>query len=157
MDAWRAADLGAADGHGNALSVAETLAPIARAGASAHGQLLKPDTIGLIFDEQSNGTDLVNALHLRWGIGYTLPDRRTLPWIPDGRIAFWGGWGGSMAIMDLDRRMTISYVMHNMGADILGSPRAAAYTTAIYRASMTAPHPEQPAVGIASTNHTRLI
>ncbi|MFC4033374.1 serine hydrolase domain-containing protein [Streptomyces polygonati] len=132
--AWRAADLGAANGHGNARSVAEILAPIARAGASARGQLLKPDTIGLIFDEQSNGVDLVNGLHLRWGIGYALADRRTLPWIPDGRIAFWGGWGGSMAIMDLDRRMTISYVMNTMGADILGSHRAAAYTTAIYRA-----------------------
>ncbi len=132
--AWRAADLGAANGHGNALSVAEILAPIARAGASAHGQLIEPDTIGLIFDEQSSGVDLVNGLHLRWGIGYALPDRRTLSWIPDGRIAFWGGWGGSMAIIDLDRSMTITYVMNNMGADILGSQRAAAYTTAIYRA-----------------------
>ncbi|MFF0093266.1 hypothetical protein ACFYSF_25355 [Streptomyces canus] len=55
-----------------------------------------------------------------------LPDRRTLPWIPDGRVAFWGGWGGSMAIMDLDRRMTISCVVNNMGPDVLGSPRAAA-------------------------------
>ncbi|MFJ2902247.1 serine hydrolase domain-containing protein [Streptomyces sp. NPDC087212] len=132
--AWRAADLGAANGHGNALAIAEILAPLTRAGASAHGQLLKPDTVGLIFNEQSNGADLVNGLHLRWGIGYALPDRRTLPWIPDGRIAFWGGWGGSMAIMDLDRRMTISYVMNNMGVDILGSQRAAAYTTAIYQA-----------------------
>ncbi|MFF5009842.1 serine hydrolase domain-containing protein [Streptomyces phaeochromogenes] len=138
--AWRAADLGAANGHGNAQSVAEILAPIARAGASARGQLLKPDTIGLIFDEQSSGTDLVNGLHLRWGIGYALPDRRPLSWIPDGRIAFWGGWGGSMAIMDLDRRMTISYAMNNIGADILGSQRAAAYTTAIYRALGTRAH-----------------
>jgi CubicO group peptidase (beta-lactamase class C family) len=126
--AWRAADLGAANGHGNALSVAEILAPVTQ------GRILKAGTTGLIFDEQSNGTDLVNGLHLRWGIGYALPDRRTLPWVPDGRIAFWGGWGGSMAIMDLDRRTTISYVMNNMGADILGSERAAAYTTAIYRA-----------------------
>ena len=133
--AWRAADLGAANGHGNALSIAEIIAPLARAGASAHGRLLKPDTIELIFDEQSRGTDLVNGLKLRWGIGYALPDQRnTLPWIPDGRIAFWGGWGGSMLIADLDRRTTISYVMNSMGADILGSPRAAAYTTAIYRA-----------------------
>ncbi|HKC26736.1 MAG TPA: serine hydrolase domain-containing protein [Jatrophihabitans sp.] len=132
--AWRRADLGAANGHGNALAIAKILSPIARGGTTVRGQLLKPDTIGLIFDEQSNGTDLVNGLHLRWGIGYALPDRRTLPWIPDGRIAFWGGWGGSMAIMDLDRRMTISYVMNNMGPDILGSRRAAAYTAAIYQA-----------------------
>jgi CubicO group peptidase (beta-lactamase class C family) len=126
--AWRAADLGAANGHGNAASVAEILAPVVR------GQLLKPGTLELVFDEQSNGTDLVNGLHLRWGIGYALPDRRTLSWIPDGRIAFWGGWGGSMAVMDLDRRLTISYVMNNMGADILGSNRAAAYVAAIYQA-----------------------
>ncbi|MFD9507865.1 hypothetical protein [Streptomyces mirabilis] len=39
-----------------------------------------------------------------------------------------------MAIMDLDRRMTLSYVMNNMGPDILGSPRAAAYVTAVYSA-----------------------
>jgi hypothetical protein len=39
-----------------------------------------------------------------------------------------------MAITDLDRRTTIAYVMNNMGADILGSERAAAYVTAIYQA-----------------------
>ncbi|MFC5854444.1 hypothetical protein ACFPZI_22395 [Streptomyces chlorus] len=57
-----------------------------------------------------------------------------MPWIPDGRIAFWGGWGGSMAIMDLDRRMTIGYVMNRMGTGVLGSERAAAYVGAVCRA-----------------------
>ncbi|WP_307781831.1 serine hydrolase [Streptomyces sp. MBT65] len=103
-------------------------------GATAHGRLLRPDTVKIVFGEQVRGSDLVNGLHLRWGIGYALPHRRTLPWIPDGRIAFWGGWGGSMVVMDLDRRMTISYVMNSMGPDILGSPRAAAYVTAVYKA-----------------------
>ncbi|MDA2892200.1 serine hydrolase [Mycolicibacterium sp. BiH015] len=132
--AWRAADLGAANGHGNALSVLRVLAPISRAGHHDHGRLLSPHTIDLIFNEQSRGRDLVNGLHLRWGVGFALPDPHTLAWIPHGRIAFWGGWGGSMAIMDLDRHMTISYVMNNMGTDILGSLRAAAYIKAIYRA-----------------------
>jgi CubicO group peptidase (beta-lactamase class C family) len=76
--------------------------------------------------------DLVNGLPLTWGIGFALASGRTLPWIPEGRIAFWGGWGGSMAIVDLDRRMTITYVMNDMGADILGSARAAAYVRAAY-------------------------
>jgi CubicO group peptidase (beta-lactamase class C family) len=132
--AWRAADLGAANGHGNARSLAEILAPLARAGASARGRLLTPGTVGLILDEQTCGPDLVNGLHLRWGIGFALPDRRTLPWNLEGRVAYWGGWGGSMVIMDLDRRMTISYVMNNMAASILGSKRSAAYVTAVYRA-----------------------
>ena len=45
-----------------------------------------------------------------------------------------------MAIMDLDRRMTISYVMNNMGTDILGSARAAAYVRAAYCAADIAAH-----------------
>ncbi len=130
--AWRAADLGAANGHGNALSVAQILGPVSRAGAAAHRRFLRPATVERIFDQQSDGPDLVNGLYVRWGIGYALSDRRTLPWLPAGRIAFWGGWGGSMAIMDLDRRMTISYVMNGMDPGILGSARAAAYIQAIY-------------------------
>lgn len=132
--AWRAAELGAANGHGNAQSLARVLSPIALAGHGIHGRLLKPDTLDLIFDEQSRGQDLVNGLHLRWGIGYALPDPHTLGWIPPGRVAFWGGWGGSIAIMDLDRRVTITYVMNKMGTDILGSSRAAQYVAAVYDA-----------------------
>lgn len=129
---WRAADLGAANGHGNARSVVEVLAPIARAGASEAGRFLKPGTAELVLRRQSSGPDLVTGLHVERGIGFALADRRTLPWLPEGRIAFWGGWGGSMAVLDLDRRMTIGYVMNDMGADVLGSARAAAYVTAIY-------------------------
>ena len=132
--AWRAAEIGAANGHGNARSVADVLAPISQGGHNAAERLLSPQTIDLILRRQSDGIDLVNGLPLRWGIGLALSDPRTLPWLPDGRVAFWGGWGGSMAIMDLDRRMTISYVMNNMGADLLGSDRAAAYVDAAYAA-----------------------
>lgn len=39
-----------------------------------------------------------------------------------------------MAVMDLERGMTITYVMNRMGSDILGSDRSAAYVTAIYDA-----------------------
>ncbi|WP_289512952.1 hypothetical protein [Nonomuraea sp. KC401] len=39
-----------------------------------------------------------------------------------------------MAFTDLDRGVTITYVMNNMGADILGSSRSAAYVQAIYHA-----------------------
>ncbi|TRW89137.1 beta-lactamase family protein [Mycolicibacterium sp. 018/SC-01/001] len=131
---WRAAELGAANGHGTAAALCDMMAPLARGGAAEFGQVLSPATIDLIFDEQSCGVDLVNGLHLRWGIGYALSDRRTLAWIPEGRVAFWGGWGGSMLIVDLDRKITISYVMNRMGSDLLGSSRAAAYVTALYRA-----------------------
>ncbi|MFD8964300.1 serine hydrolase domain-containing protein [Streptomyces sp. NPDC059568] len=129
---WRAADLGAANGHGNARSVARILSVLARGGEVDGVRLLGERTIDLVFDVQADGIDLVNGLPLRWGIGYALPRRDTLPWIPDGRICFWGGWGGSMIIMDLDRRMTISYMMNKMAPGILGSDRSAAYVQAVY-------------------------
>ncbi|MGE2730803.1 serine hydrolase domain-containing protein [Mycolicibacterium vaccae] len=132
-DRWQTAELGAANGHSSAAALCEILAPLARGGAATFGRTLSQSTIDLIFDEQSCGVDLVYGLHLRWGIGYAPADRRTLTWIPQGRVAFWGGWGGSTVLMDLDRRVTISYVMNRMGSDLLGSSRAAAYITSLYR------------------------
>jgi CubicO group peptidase (beta-lactamase class C family) len=131
---WRGADIGGANGHGNARSVARIMSALARGGEVDGVRLLRPQTIDLIFDEQVHGVDLVLGVPLRFGIGYGLPERDTIPWIPDGRICFWGGWGGSMIIMDLDRKLTISYMMNLMGPGIVGSDRSAEYTQAIYDA-----------------------
>jgi CubicO group peptidase (beta-lactamase class C family) len=124
---WRRADIGAANGHGNARSVA-------RGGEVDGIRLLSSGTIDLIFREQQNGIDLVLGLPLRFGIGYGLPQQDILPWIPDERICYWGGWGGSTILMDTGRRMTISYMMNKMGPGIIGSDRSAEYGQAIYDA-----------------------
>ncbi|HUL28146.1 MAG TPA: serine hydrolase domain-containing protein, partial [Streptosporangiaceae bacterium] len=131
---WRNADIGAANGHGNARSLARVMSVVARGGEVDGIRLLGPGTIDLIFREQLNGIDLVLGVPLRWGIGYGLPQRDVLPWIPDEQICFWGGWGGSMIIMDAGRRMTISYMMNKMAPGIIGSDRSAAYGQAIYDA-----------------------
>jgi CubicO group peptidase (beta-lactamase class C family) len=131
---WRRAEIGGANGHANARGVARALSAVARGGVVDGIRLLSPATIDLIFDVQADGVDLVLGVPLRWGIGFALPQADTLPWIPDGRICFWGGWGGSMIIMDLDRRMTISYMMNKMGAGIIGSTRSAAYVEHVYQA-----------------------
>jgi CubicO group peptidase (beta-lactamase class C family) len=131
---WRRADIGGANGHGNARSVARVMSVVARGGEVDGVRLLSQETIDLIFHEQLNGVDLVLGVPLRWGIGYGLPQPEVLPWIPDGKICFWGGWGGSMIVMDAGRRMTISYMMNKMGAGIVGSDRSAAYGQAIYDA-----------------------
>jgi CubicO group peptidase (beta-lactamase class C family) len=130
--AWRLADIGAANGHGNARSVARILSVISRGGEVDGVRLLRPETIELIFREQTNGVDLVLGVPLRFGIGYGLPQLDTLPYVPDQKICFWGGWGGSVIIMDLGRRMTISYMMNKMGPGIIGSDRSEQYVRAIY-------------------------
>jgi CubicO group peptidase (beta-lactamase class C family) len=131
---WRRADLGAVNGHANARSVARVMSVVARGGEVDGIRLLRPQTIDLIFREQQNGIDVVLGVPLRLGIGYGLPQRDILPWIPDEKICFWGGWGGSMIVMDVGRRMTISYMMNKMGPGIIGSDRSAEYGQAIYDA-----------------------
>jgi CubicO group peptidase (beta-lactamase class C family) len=131
---WRQADIGAANGHGNARSVARILSVISRGGEVDGVRLLRPETIELIFREQANGVDLVLGVPMRFGIGYGLPQLDTLPYVPDEKICFWGGWGGSVIIMDLGRRMTISYMMNKMGPGIVGSDRSERYVRAIYAA-----------------------
>jgi CubicO group peptidase (beta-lactamase class C family) len=131
---WRRADIGAANGHGNARSVARIMSVVARGGEVDGVRLLGPDTIDLIFREQQNGVDLVLGVPLRFGIGYGLPQRDILPWIPDERICYWGGWGGSTILVDTGRRMTLSYMMNKMGPGIIGSDRSTQYGLAIYDA-----------------------
>ena len=131
---WRGADIGAANGHGNARSVARILSVISRGGEVDGVRLLRPETIELIFQEQADGIDVVLGVPLRFGIGYGLPKLETLPYVPNDKICFWGGWGGSVIIMDVGRKMTISYMMNKMGPGIVGSDRSEKYVSAIYKA-----------------------
>ena len=132
--AWRRADIGAANGHGNARSVARLQTLVANGGESYGVRLLSPKTIQLIFEEQSNGPDLALGLPLRFGIGYGLPDPQTVPYLPQGRVAYWGGWGGSFVLADVDRGLTFAYMMNKMAAGIIGGPRSNALVTATYAA-----------------------
>ena len=131
---WRRADIGAANGHGNARGLTRALSPIALGGKANGVQVVNPDTIELIFDEQSNGLDQVLMIPLRFGIGFGLPTPESVPAIPAGRICWWGGWGGSAIAMDLDRRATFSYVMNLMGPGTTGTERTNRYARLFYEA-----------------------
>jgi CubicO group peptidase (beta-lactamase class C family) len=130
--AWREADMGALNGHANARSVVRIIKALSLGGTVEGTRLLSPETIDLIFDEQSHGTDLVLGVPLRFGIGFALPETQTVPYVPQGRCCYWGGWGGSEIIADLDRRVTFAYMMNNMAAGIIGSDRSEAYVRAAY-------------------------
>ncbi|MEU2549078.1 serine hydrolase domain-containing protein [Streptomyces roseolus] len=129
--AWRGADMGALNGHTNARALARTMSVISRGGAVGGVRLLSEKTIDRIFEEQARGEDLVLGVRLRFGIGFGLPEPTTLPYIPDERICFWGGWGGSMTVMFPLQKMTVSYVMNKMSPGIIGSDRSEAYLRAI--------------------------
>jgi CubicO group peptidase (beta-lactamase class C family) len=130
---WRRAQIGAANGHGNARSIARLQSVVACDGELDGVRLLSPEVCDLIFREQSNGPDLVLGVPLRFGIGYGLVEPHNFGHLPSGRVCHWVGYGGSAVVVDLDRRMTIAYAMNRMGTAILGDQRsrdliAAAYT-----------------------------
>jgi CubicO group peptidase (beta-lactamase class C family) len=130
---WRAADLGALNGHSNARGVLDVMRVLSLGGSASGVRLLSPSTVEQVFREQSDGVDLVLEAPFRFGIGYCLGSP-VVPYVPAGRTFFWGGWGGSLVVMDLDRRLTISYMMNCMASGLLGSERAEAYVRAVYAA-----------------------
>jgi CubicO group peptidase (beta-lactamase class C family) len=105
-EGWRRADIGAGNGHGNARSLARLQSAVACGGEVDGVRLLSPQTIDRIFEVQSNGIDLVIGIPAKWGVGYGL--------LPEGRVCCFGGMGGSLVIIDVDRRITFAYVMNKM-------------------------------------------
>jgi CubicO group peptidase (beta-lactamase class C family) len=132
-DAWRDAEIGAANGFGNARSVARIQSVITNGGEVDGIRLLSQPTIDRIFERQSDGMDLVLFQHLRFGIGFGLPSPQE-SLLPDRRIAYWGGWGGSIILNDVDRGVTFAYVMNRMDSAVLGSTRSAAYQAEFFAA-----------------------
>jgi CubicO group peptidase (beta-lactamase class C family) len=119
---WRQADIGAANGHGNARSVALAQSAISNGGVVNGTRLLSTDAIEEIFRVQADGVDQVLMVPVRFGMGYGLPNE-TVPHLPDRRICFWGGYGGSQIVNDLDNEMTVTYVMNRMDEGLLGDTR----------------------------------
>ncbi|KAK1996218.1 beta-lactamase [Colletotrichum falcatum] len=132
---WRRADIGAANGHSNSRAIAKIWSR-ALTVADEGQRLLSKDTIDVIFTEQSCGTDLCFGFPVRFGTGLGIRGNGSTgidPWIPEGRLCFWGGWGGSMVINDVDRHVTIAYAMNKMDAGTVGNAAVRSYVAEIYK------------------------
>jgi CubicO group peptidase (beta-lactamase class C family) len=132
---WRRAEIPAAGGHGNARCVAIVQSVLC--GAEAGGKrLLSEAGADRVFEIQSIGADLVLGAPLRLGIGYGISGPE-VPIAQSDRACFWGGWGGSLVVNDLENRMTVAYVMNKMGEGTLGDVRGAGIVAAAYEALNT--------------------
>jgi CubicO group peptidase (beta-lactamase class C family) len=100
-------------------------------------RLLSASTVERILEQQSDGPDLVLGMPMRFGIGFGLMGD-TIPLSPNDRAFFWGGWGGSIAVVDLDARLTVSYVMNRMAPALMGDLRGALIVLSAYAALSTA-------------------
>ncbi|RMZ73019.1 beta-lactamase [Pyrenophora seminiperda CCB06] len=141
---WRNSVIPAANGFSNARGIVSLLSAI----SLQDERFVSPKTVEQIFVPQQFGTDLVLPARVRFGLGFALSTEGT-PFenLPEGKVASWGGWGGSQFIMDVDRGVTIGYVMNKMedaglgqqvktqgGKMGAGNERTNAYVNAIYEA-----------------------
>jgi CubicO group peptidase (beta-lactamase class C family) len=126
-DEWRRVSVAGANGHGNARSIARAQSVVSHGGEVDGVRLLSPATLDRIFEVQADGTDLVLGVPLRFGIGYALPQPVSAPAVPSGRVCWWTGWGGSIVVNDLERRVTVAYAMNRMVNHYTSSPRTDDY------------------------------
>jgi CubicO group peptidase (beta-lactamase class C family) len=114
--AWRRGDLGGSNGHGNARSVAMVQSVLACGGEARGVRLLSRAGCERALEAHPVGMDQVLGFAVRWGIGYAVGGPTVQAVYGnrfDGRrITYWGGSGGSFVVNDLDRRVTVAYVMN---------------------------------------------
>lgn len=140
--AWRRAEVGGANGHGNARSI-----------ATIHSTLVTDEVNGVrllskkgrerILETQTDGIDLLMEFPIRWGMGFALESPLLVDNTRGNRIAFWGGNGGSLGFVDFDERMAVSFVVNRWIAGPYESLRRtrilkAAYDSLDLRKVMTA-------------------
>ena len=128
----RRVSVAGANGHGNARSVARIQSVVSHGGEVDGVRLLSEATIERIFDVQADGQDRVLLVPLRWGIGYALPQPSSVPAVPTGRVCWWTGFGGSIVVNDLDRRVTVAYTPNRLVDHYTRSPRTDAYLTTAF-------------------------
>ncbi|WP_406395914.1 beta-lactamase family protein [Streptomyces sp. NBC_00882] len=102
--AWRRAQIPAASGFGNARSIALVQSALACEGTVRGVRLLSAAGARRAREEQFAGEDRVIGMAQRYGLGYGL----------FGNTFGWGGWGGSLVMIDPDARMVVAYATNQM-------------------------------------------
>lgn len=118
--AWRRAEIPAAGGMGNARAMAEIQALLANRGVVNGQRILSEEVCDLVPKPQVRGNDRVLNMDIAFGLGYALGDGL----MPNPNTVYWGGYGGSLVIVDMDAQTTFAYAMNQMVPVIVGDSRA---------------------------------
>ncbi len=128
--AWRAAEIPAANGYGNARSIATIHALLANGGVAKGKRLMSEAGVRKALELQVEGVDLVIDYPARFSLGFGLPGE----WLqtPNPDSLFWTGWGGSVGLIDMNARTSFAYAMNRMKGGVLVDPRALALVNAMW-------------------------
>ncbi len=128
--AWRAAELPAANGHGNGRSLATIYSALAQGG----GGLLSREAVEACgVTERVAREDLVLGFHVRRSLGFILSTAGgRYAWGPNPRTFGHSGAGGSLGFADPDAGIGFGYVMNQMSGGLGADPRWQPMIDAVY-------------------------
>ncbi len=129
---WRAAEIPAAGGTSNARAVAEIHALLVNGGMAKGKQIMSEAGCRRALEFQIEGTCQVMNVPLRLGMGFGMPSER-MP-LPSPNTVYWGGYGGSVILIDFDKRTTLAYVMNKMAGTTVGDMRSVMINMAMWQA-----------------------
>lgn len=130
--AWRGAEIPAAGGTGNARSIALVHTILANDGVAQGKRFMSAAGVRKALELQIEGPDLMLGGPARFGMGFGLPGPM-IP-LPNPNSMFWGGYGGSLIIIDMDARTTFGYAMNKMAPTTTGDTRALGLAMAMWTA-----------------------
>jgi CubicO group peptidase (beta-lactamase class C family) len=131
--AWRGAEIPAAGGTGNARSVAEIHTILANGGVAKGKRFMSEAGCRKALELQIEGPDLMLSGPARFGMGFGLAGG-VLPLPNPDDSMFWGGYGGSLILIDMKARTTIAYAMNKMAGTTTGDMRAFGLAMAMWGA-----------------------
>ena len=134
--AWRAAEIPAAGGTGNARSVALVHTILANGGFAGGKQIMSEAGCRKALELQIEGNDKILGIPVRYGLGFGLPGG--VANFPNPNTIFWGGYGGSLAVIDMDQHATYAYAMNKMAPTTTGDTRAFGMLMAAWQVFMAA-------------------
>ncbi len=133
-EAWRRAELPAANGHGTARALARIYGALARGGEVDGVRILETETIRRARSEQVSGPDAVlGQMPMRYGLGFMLRSD-FMPLSPNEGAFGHSGAGGSIGLADPETRVGFGYVMNRMQASFIGGETGFAVLKAFFDA-----------------------
>ncbi|WP_150300784.1 serine hydrolase domain-containing protein [Pseudomonas profundi] len=132
---WQQAELLAANGSGNARSLARFWQVMAHGGRFDGVTLLDEELVALMQQEHSQGLDRTLRAPTRFGLGVMLEQGYEGGSFGMGASAYGHpGAGGTLGFCDPDAKVGFGYATNAMGPYVLMDPRATALSRAVYTA-----------------------
>jgi CubicO group peptidase (beta-lactamase class C family) len=110
--AWRGAEIPAIGGTGNARAIAEIHAILANGGVAKGKRFLSEAGCRKALEVQVSGRNRILGFPICNGLGFAVSGGVFA--FPNPGTIYWGGYGGSLAVIDMDARTSIAYAMNKM-------------------------------------------